>query len=88
MYGLPQASILANNLLTKRLATEGYRPCRHMPGSWTHDWQPISFSLVVDDFGIKYAREEHAHNLLQTLQHWYEVAEDWSGGRHCGITIE
>eukprot|EP00957_Ditylum_brightwellii_P059886 4546253-Ditylum_brightwellii.AAC.1 len=69
MYGLPQTGILVNNVLTKRLATKGYRPCRHTPGLWTHDWRPVSFSLGVDDFGIKYVREEHAHHLLQTLQH-------------------
>ncbi len=28
MYGLPQSGILAQNLLTERLATHGYRPCR------------------------------------------------------------
>eukprot|EP00957_Ditylum_brightwellii_P148980 11342962-Ditylum_brightwellii.AAC.1 len=38
MYGLPQVGILANKLLTDRLATKGYRPCRHTPGLWTHDW--------------------------------------------------
>eukprot|EP00957_Ditylum_brightwellii_P009890 746561-Ditylum_brightwellii.AAC.1 len=88
MYGLPHAGIPTNNLLTKRLATKSYRPCWHTPGLWTHDWRPVIFSLVVDDFSIKYVREEHAHHLLQTLQHWYEVAEDWIGGRYCGITIK
>eukprot|EP00957_Ditylum_brightwellii_P205958 15346142-Ditylum_brightwellii.AAC.2 len=52
MYGLPQAGILANNLLTKRLTTKGYRPCQHTPGLWKHDWKSVTFSLVVDDFGI------------------------------------
>eukprot|EP00957_Ditylum_brightwellii_P018300 1378256-Ditylum_brightwellii.AAC.1 len=40
MYGLPQANILANNLLTERLATKGYRPCRHTLELWKHDWRP------------------------------------------------
>eukprot|EP00957_Ditylum_brightwellii_P183731 13994453-Ditylum_brightwellii.AAC.1 len=88
MYGLPQAGILANNLLTEKFATKGYRPCHHTPELWKHDWRPVCFSLVVDDFGIKYVGEEHAHHLLQTLCHWYEVVEDWSGRRCCGIMIE
>ena len=46
MYGLPQAGILANKLLTKGLATKGYRPCRHTPGLWKHKWQPVWFSLL------------------------------------------
>ena len=32
MYGLPQASIIANQLLTKRLEPHGYSQCRHTPG--------------------------------------------------------
>eukprot|EP00957_Ditylum_brightwellii_P166630 12684276-Ditylum_brightwellii.AAC.1 len=88
MYGLPQAGILANTLLTERLATNGYEPCHHTPGLWKHAWQPIWFSLAVDDFGIKYVGKEHVDHLFQTLHHWYKVAEDWSGERYHGITIE
>ena len=32
MYGLPQAGILANKLLVKRLATFGYYPVEFTPG--------------------------------------------------------
>jgi hypothetical protein len=53
MYGLPQAGILANELLQRNLAKDGYRPTQHTHGLWTHDTHPISFSLVVDDFGRK-----------------------------------
>jgi hypothetical protein len=60
MYGLPQADILANELLQHNLAKDGYRPTQHTHGIWTHDTCPISFSLVVDDFGVKYVGREHA----------------------------
>jgi hypothetical protein len=53
MYGLPQAGILANELLQRNLAKDGYRPTTHTHGLWTHDTRSISFSLVVDDFGAK-----------------------------------
>ncbi|KAL7474459.1 hypothetical protein ACHAW6_000435, partial [Cyclotella cf. meneghiniana] len=53
MYGLPQAGILANKLLAKRLASAGYYQCQYTPGLWRHVWRPITFCLVVDDFGIK-----------------------------------
>jgi hypothetical protein len=36
MYGLPQAGILANKLLTKRLALHGYAPTAHTHGLWRH----------------------------------------------------
>jgi hypothetical protein len=47
MYGLPQAGILANELLQRNLAKDGYRPTTHTHGLWTHDTRPISFSLVA-----------------------------------------
>ena len=54
MYGLPQAGILANKLLRKRLAPHGHYKIPHTPGLWKHIHRPIQFTLVVDDFGAKY----------------------------------
>jgi hypothetical protein len=66
MYGLPQAGIIANQLLVKRLAPFGYYPVTHTPGLWRHKHRPILFSLVVDDFGVKYVGKEHANHLIDT----------------------
>ena len=60
MYGLPQAGLLSQQLLEKRLETHGYKQRKTIPGFWTHKWQPIQFSLVVDDFGVEYQGKEHA----------------------------
>eukprot|EP00804_Cyclotella_cryptica_P008442 CCRYP_003953-RC/>CCRYP_003953-RC protein AED:0.43 eAED:0.43 QI:0/-1/0/1/-1/0/1/0/141 len=49
MYGLPQAGIIAQQLLEKRLALKGYRQSSITPGFWKHDWRPISFTLCVGD---------------------------------------
>ena len=38
------------------------------PGFWTHDWRPVQFTLVVDDFGVKYVGEEHAIHLKNTIK--------------------
>ncbi len=54
MYRLPQAEIIAQEHLTKRLHKAGYQQSTITPGYWRHDWRPISFTLVVDDFGVKY----------------------------------
>ena len=58
MYGLPQAGRLANKLLEIQLNLEGYYHCQYTPGLWRHVWCPITFSLVVDDFGIKNHRPD------------------------------
>ena len=68
MYGLPQAGIIAQQLLEERLEKDGYRQSKITPGLWTHDTRPISFSLVIDDFGVKYVREENAQHLLDTVR--------------------
>jgi hypothetical protein len=62
MNGLPQAGILTNELLQHNLTKDGYRPMTHTHGLWTHDTRPISFSLVVDDIGVKYVGREHAEH--------------------------
>ena len=60
MYGLPQAGTLAQELLEKRLNKQGYYQSKIVPGLWLHEWRPIQFTLVVDDFGVKYVGREHA----------------------------
>jgi hypothetical protein len=71
MYGLPQAGILANQLLTKRLEPQGYYQYRHTPGLWRHKWRSILFSLVVDDFGVKYVGREHVDHLIASVEPHY-----------------
>ena len=57
MYGLPQAGIITQLLLEERLAKHSYRQSKTAPGLWKHDTCPISFSLVVNNFGVKYVSE-------------------------------
>jgi hypothetical protein len=79
MYGLPQVGIIAQQLLEKRLQKHGYRQSQTTPGLWKHDTHPISFSLVVDDFGIKYVGKEDAQHLLDTVRHYYKCSCGWKG---------
>jgi hypothetical protein len=79
MYGLKQSGLLANQLLHKRLKPFGYHPARHRPGLWLHSTKPTAFSLVVDDFAVKYLKEADAHNLRNALLRHYEITTDWGG---------
>jgi hypothetical protein len=54
MYGSKQAGLLANKLLQKCLAPFGYYPAQQTPGLWLLKTRPIAFSLIVDDFAVKY----------------------------------
>jgi len=87
MYGLPQAGILANKLLKRRLAKFGYYELPHTPGLWKHVSRPIAFTLVVDDFGIKYVGREHLDHLLAAIRNDYTVDVDETGGLYIGIKL-
>ena len=79
MYGLPQAGIIAQDLLTKRLHKTGYRQSKVTPGYWRHDWRPISFTLIDDNFGVTYINKDDVEHLISVLQQDYEVDTDWDG---------
>jgi hypothetical protein len=81
MYGLPQAGILAQELLEKQLNEHGYSQTKAVPDLWTHKTQPISFTLVINDFGVKYVGKEYAMHLISILKEHYEISEDWSGSK-------
>ena len=68
MYVLPQAGILAQELLEQELARHGYSQSIHTPGLWTPKWRPISCTLVVDNFGVTYIGEEHAMYLKKVIE--------------------
>ena len=88
VWGLPQAGILANKLLRRRLLPHGYYKCANTPGLWKHVSRPISFTLVVDDFGVIYVGKEHATHLIECIKKKYGVTEDWTGNLYCGIKLK
>ncbi|KAL7477514.1 hypothetical protein ACHAW6_003322 [Cyclotella cf. meneghiniana] len=88
MYGLPHAGLIANELLEKRLNKHGYHQSNLVPGLWKHKWRPIWFTLVVDDFGVKYVGKEHALHLKSVLKSYYPLSTDWTGNRYIGIRLD
>ena len=70
------------------MESHGYAPCRHTPGLWRHKWRPILFSLVVNDFGVKYVGRAHAEHLVTTLRKYHTLKTDWAGTLYCGIKLK
>ncbi|KAL7479589.1 hypothetical protein ACHAW6_005315 [Cyclotella cf. meneghiniana] len=87
MYGLPQAGLLANKLLASHLNADGYYQCQFTLGLLHHKWHTVTFSLVVDNFGVKTVGLTHAKHLRDTLQKYYKVSIDWTGEFFCGISL-
>jgi hypothetical protein len=88
MYGLPQAGIIAQQLLEERLQKHGYHQSQMTPGLWKHNTCPISFSLFVDNFGVKYVDEKNAQHLLDTVRHYCKCSCNWNGERYYGLTLK
>jgi hypothetical protein len=88
MYGLKQAGKLANDLLQTNLAPYGYAPVPITPGLWKHNTRNISFTLVVDDFGICYSDRTDLDHLLHALETHYKISTDLSGSTYIGLNID
>jgi hypothetical protein len=88
MYGLKEAAILAYDQLREHLAPFGYAPVTHTPGLWTHSTRPTTFTLAVDDFGIKYFTPADANHLLDALRTKYSLTTDWTGSSYLGFKID
>jgi hypothetical protein len=87
IYGLPQAGLLADLQLKKHLAAHDYHPITHTAGLYKHRTRPITFSLCVDDFGVKYVGKEHAQHLESVLRQKNRITTDWTGSLYVGLTL-
>ena len=87
MYGLPMASKPVNDILFKRMIKAGYHPCQYTLGPWKHVWRPITFDLVVDDFGIKFEGGTHINHLKIPLEKHHKVTVDQKGSKYIGIRL-
>jgi hypothetical protein len=88
MYGLPQAESLGHDLLEGRLNKEGYFQSQTVPRFWKHTTKPIQFVLVVDNFGIKYLKQEDLDHLVRSLEKHYNVAVDLDGKEFVKIRLD
>ena len=87
MYGLKQAGIIANMELTRHLEKFGYHPVQHTPGLWKQNKRATIFTLVVDDFAIKYASRQDAKHILQALRAKYTISTDWDTSLYIGTLL-
>ena len=87
MPGLKQAGRISNDRLKAHLAHFVFDPVPRTPALWNNTPKPIIFSLVVDDFGVKYIGKNNADHLIQALQKLYTISINWTGPLFYGLTI-
>jgi hypothetical protein len=57
------------------------------PGLCRHVTRRTTFTLAVDDFGIKYFSKADAEHLFSALRDKYTITTDWSGSTYLGFTL-
>ena len=87
MYGLVNAALVSNQHVIKLLKKNGFTET-NTPSIYKHTSRNIAFSLVVDDFGVKYTKREDAEYLIRVLEQEYECSVDWEGKLYLGMTID
>ena len=85
--GLPQSGLLSQLRLISHLEYHGYFET-DTPMLFRHISRPISFTLVVDDFGVKYTDVEDYNHLRRILEIQYEVTGSSTGTQYLGFTID
>ena len=88
MYGLPHTGIIPQKLPKERIEKHGDRHSDKTPGFWKNYTRPISFTLIVDDFRVKYVGKKHSNHLINVLEKHYTVAEDCEDEKYGGITLD
>jgi hypothetical protein len=76
VWGLPQAGILANKRLQSKLTPFGYHECINTPSLWYHEARLVTFTLVVDDFGVKYVDKTDVEHLIASIKTTYNLTKD------------
>ena len=88
MYGLAQSGRIANQDLQKHLAKYNFYPSKRNPGLWKHRTRPINFTLVVDDFGIKYTNKDDIDYLIEAIKEKYPIKINWERSKYIGIDLK
>jgi hypothetical protein len=83
MYGLPQAGLLSQQRLVTHLEHHGYIQHKNVDCMFHHPERGTRFSLVVDDFGVKYRTEADAKHLIETTsEKLYDIKVNWTRISH------
>ena len=86
-YGLKEADKIAHDDLVVHLKQHVYYETT-TPGYFRHESRPICFTLVVDDFGIKYVNEDYVQRLRQAIEAKYPVKFKMQPNQYIGINLK
>ena len=74
--------------LVQHLNKHGYVRAGTTDGLFKHITRDISFTLVVDDFGIKYVNDADVLHLIKIMREKYTFKVDFHAKQYIGIDLE
>lgn len=87
-YGLKKGGMIAHDDLVQHLKQHGYVRAGITDGLFTHITWDISFTLLVDDFGIKYVKKEDVEHLIRVMREKYTFKVDFDAKQYIQIYLD
>jgi hypothetical protein len=87
-YGLKESGKIAHDDIVAHLHKHGYERAKRTEGLFTHKTRDISFTLVVDDFRIKYTNKTDVEHLITSLEQKYTMKVDYEATQYVGINLK
>ena len=88
LYGHPAAGRISNKDLVQHLERHGYTQSANVPCLFSNKDKSITFTLIVDDIGIKYVHGnneiDHLLNILQKPISKWDIKIDRTGSQYNG----
>ena len=83
-FGLKQSEKIAHDDLVQHLKKHGYHQAKNTDGLFVHEIRDISFTLFVDDFGIKFTNKQDVDHLISIMRGKYKFKVDFNAKQYIG----
>ena len=87
-YTVKEDGIIEFTKLVQKNSTLGYEPMKFTRALWRHTTCKTTFSLCVDDFGVKYFSKYHAFHLVNSVKSQYQCTSDRTRSLLCDLNLE
>ena len=88
LYGHAVAGRLSNQELVKILKIAGYHESDLVPCLFKHETRNVTFSLIVDDLGVKYTNFDDIQHLIDSISPRWKVKLNKSGDKYIGMNLK
>ena len=87
-FGLKQSGKIAHDNLVQHLKKHRYIQVKNTDGLFVHGLQDISFTSVVDDFGIIFSNKDGLNHLISVMRGKYKFKVDFDAKQYIRIHLK